>query len=88
MNEEERPVIVVDLAGEIVEMNQAAEATFPTLPDQGMDHPVLRKAPEWLSQIDGKGSVEDEVFAGGQRYVVQMVYDPDVLRFRFIVRQP
>ncbi len=85
MTGDEPPVILVDLAGEIVELNDAARERFPGLLREGMDHPILVNAPDWLRELDGQPAVEAEVRTGGQRYVVEMTYDPETRRFRFAV---
>lgn len=80
------PTIVVDLAGEIVEMNDAAAQRFPRLADLGMDHPLLRRAPQWLGRLNDEDAVREEVYANGQPFEVEMTYDEAARRFRFLVR--
>ncbi len=86
MPDEEPLTIVVDLAGEIVEVSDAAASRFPRLADQGMDHPLLRKAPEWLGRLSDDGEITEEVYADGKAYEVEMTYDEADRRFRFVVR--
>lgn len=86
MTDEGPLTIVVNLAGEIVEMDDAAASRFPRLADQGMDHPLLRKAPQWLSRLSDEDAVCEEVYAHGEPYLVEMTYDEAARRFRFIVR--
>lgn len=87
MTDETPPAIVVDLAGEIVEINDAAAQRFPRLTDQGMDHPLLRKAPEWLGRLSDEGAVCEEVYADGQPFEVEVTYDEADRRFWFVVRE-
>lgn len=68
-------------------MNDAAAQRFPRLADLGMDHPLLRKAPEWLGRLSDQGAVSEEVYADGQPYQVEMTYDEAERRFRFVVRE-
>lgn len=81
---EEAPTVIVDMAGEIVEMNPAAEETFPALATDGLDHPLLKDAPAWLNRLDDEGQLTERVYAGGQPYEVHMTYDQEARRFVFV----
>lgn len=82
---EETPRIVVDLSGEIVDLNPAAREAFPELPDQGLDHPLLSKAPGWLRSLDDQGRSIAEVYAGGQAYLIHMAWDTEAGQVIFTV---
>lgn len=69
------PAIIVDLTGEIVSLNEIARQRFPSLPDLGIDHPLLQRSPEWLGRVKEEGVVRETVHADGRPYEVHMSFD-------------
>lgn len=82
---EDAPRIVVDPTGQLVDLNQAARETFPELLDQGLAHPLLSRAPDWIGRLDDQGTFTEHVSAGGQPYRIHMVWDRKARRFIFTV---
>lgn len=82
---DDAPRIVVDPTGQIVDLNLAARETFPELQDEGLGHPLLSRAPDWIGRLDDQGTFTEQVYAGGQPYRVDMVWDREARRFVFTV---
>ncbi len=82
---DEVPQITVDMTGEIVALNDAAEVAFPDLPARGLDHPLLKDAPTWLQRLKEEGEVRERVQAGGRPYHVHMSFDPGAGVITFLI---
>jgi diguanylate cyclase (GGDEF)-like protein len=83
------PVFELDSVGEVSYLNPAAERLFPWLSAQGLSHPLLRDAAEWidvLRQTKKQGETVQQAAVGEATYELHISYVQDVNLIRIYVK--